>query len=512
MTSISGMAKVSRWMLIIFVFFTFLISIASANQSLEGVYISKVFISGDVNPDPIKDKYVFNTTDVYAAIVVDYLTTEYLPSITFQWFDPDGTFYSKTEDVADKGGWIMWENLNISGFEPSLKEGKWHVDVFFDDVKIATKNFWIGEYQAPDKNIPPVANAGDDFEINVGDYFVIDGGSSHDPDGNIIKYEWIWENSWGSIGGPYEYTFSSNLVDTTLFEPIIVTYTLTVIDDRGDTDSDSKVITINPAPGFNDDDDNDGIVNVLDSFPYMSEENAIKWAEGDYWKYRSIQNDGIELMALQTVIGEETISGQEFYIRENTGTAYSAGTHTAYYTTTGLNGYKKINDSDTLSISLPAYDWVNFPLFEGKEWSYTDAWDSTRTYRVFGREILTIPAGTFECFVIESEVMSSEAKLTSYSMTWIPVNYSNMVKKQVKDEYYDPETGELIETWELIDYGPKTTTPEPVIVEGGILGDADHDGDVDIDDLWAVLNTLGDAVKLPTTILLEVLNRWNPLG
>jgi hypothetical protein len=41
-----------------------------------------------------------------------------------------------------------------------------------------------------DKNIPPVANAGDDSSISSKEYIQLDGTASREPDGIISRYHW----------------------------------------------------------------------------------------------------------------------------------------------------------------------------------------------------------------------------------------------------------------------------------------------------------------------------------
>ena len=41
-----------------------------------------------------------------------------------------------------------------------------------------------------------IADAGGPYTGNVGEEITLDGGSSYDPDGSIVLYEWDLDNDW----------------------------------------------------------------------------------------------------------------------------------------------------------------------------------------------------------------------------------------------------------------------------------------------------------------------------
>ena len=89
------------------------------------------------------------------------------------------------------------------------------------------------------KNIPPVANAGADFNANENTLVSLDASASFDPDGTI-KY--LWTADGISILG-------SDLVDPTFTAPEVqadstITFYLTVTDDKLEIDKDTVVVTI----------------------------------------------------------------------------------------------------------------------------------------------------------------------------------------------------------------------------------------------------------------------------
>ena len=89
-------------------------------------------------------------------------------------------------------------------------------------------------------NRPPVADAGPDRTVGVGEVVLLDAGGSQDPDGVIVLYEWDCDGD-----GNYEVT--GDTVVYTWQSPGQYTVTLRVTDDDGATDTDTCVITVLPA-------------------------------------------------------------------------------------------------------------------------------------------------------------------------------------------------------------------------------------------------------------------------
>jgi chitodextrinase len=84
-------------------------------------------------------------------------------------------------------------------------------------------------------NEPPVADAGLDQTVLVGEVVNFDGSGSYDPDGTIDTYEWDFGD--GNTGTGLTPTHSYDTAGT-------YTVTLTVTDDDGDTDTDIVIITV----------------------------------------------------------------------------------------------------------------------------------------------------------------------------------------------------------------------------------------------------------------------------
>ncbi|MCU7936841.1 MAG: hypothetical protein KZQ99_18540 [Candidatus Thiodiazotropha sp. (ex Dulcina madagascariensis)] len=99
-------------------------------------------------------------------------------------------------------------------------------------------------------NLPPVADAGED-RVNISQqYIVVDGSLSHDPDGNIVSYDWEIADAPEALGyipgfrGDNRYPI--NYVNTYSNIPGDYLIRLTVTDDRGGVSTDEVIITVAP--------------------------------------------------------------------------------------------------------------------------------------------------------------------------------------------------------------------------------------------------------------------------
>lgn len=93
-------------------------------------------------------------------------------------------------------------------------------------------------------NIPPVANAGEDQIVNAGATVILDGTGSSDPDGTITTYAWTQiAGPAVSLSGADSATASFTAPGVT--ETTVLSFELTVTDDRVATTSDTVDITVN---------------------------------------------------------------------------------------------------------------------------------------------------------------------------------------------------------------------------------------------------------------------------
>lgn len=85
-------------------------------------------------------------------------------------------------------------------------------------------------------NEPPIADAGSDKTVSIGESVSFSGAGSNDPDGSIVSYAWNFgDGATGSgITPTHTYTSTGNKI-----------VTLTVTDNQGATDSDTAIIVVN---------------------------------------------------------------------------------------------------------------------------------------------------------------------------------------------------------------------------------------------------------------------------
>ena len=99
------------------------------------------------------------------------------------------------------------------------------------------------------ENVLPVANAGQDREVNSGETVILDGTDSNDPDGSITSYLWTVSGTPGDITLQNENTAMASFIAPVVSagsEAIIRTFVLTITDDDNISVTDTINITINP--------------------------------------------------------------------------------------------------------------------------------------------------------------------------------------------------------------------------------------------------------------------------
>lgn len=88
-------------------------------------------------------------------------------------------------------------------------------------------------------NQPPVANAGPDQTIYVGDVVTFNGSASYDPDGTIVSYNWDFGDGTTGTGVTVSHTYAATGT---------YTVTLTVTDNDGATGIDTALVNISEKP------------------------------------------------------------------------------------------------------------------------------------------------------------------------------------------------------------------------------------------------------------------------
>lgn len=147
--------------------------------------------------------------------------------------DPDGTIERYEWTLGVGGPAAMGPQVSHTFVNPGLYE----VELVVTDDRGArsttTHSIDIG---APPGDRPPVANAGLDQNVGVGEVVNFDGTASFDPDGTIVDYTWNFGDG-ATISGMATTTHTYNVEST-------FRVTLTVTDDQGLMSSDTATITV----------------------------------------------------------------------------------------------------------------------------------------------------------------------------------------------------------------------------------------------------------------------------
>lgn len=120
------------------------------------------------------------------------------------------------------------------------------------DDKGASKSreFTILVHAVIPDNENPVADAGADVTVSVGAGVTLDGSASRDADGQVVSFAWTQiEGNAVTLDGAN--TATASFIAPNAAEETLLTFRLTVTDDRGATASDTVVVTVTPVTGGN---------------------------------------------------------------------------------------------------------------------------------------------------------------------------------------------------------------------------------------------------------------------
>ena len=214
----------------------------------QRIFVGKTYIftltvkdnDGQIDTDTINVTVVGNESN-YAPIAKIY----YCCLIAI--ISPHETIKLDAKDSYDSDGRIVsyeWkEGDNILSTDSTLEKsdfstGEHIVTLTVTDDKGAEDTDSITITVGRENNIAPIANAGENQMINLGDEVSLDASRSSDTDGSIIKYKWNYNNSTHWNTSP-KASFTPNIENTGTY---IVT--LTVRDSDGGTDTDTMTLTV----------------------------------------------------------------------------------------------------------------------------------------------------------------------------------------------------------------------------------------------------------------------------
>ncbi|MDB4224946.1 family 16 glycosylhydrolase, partial [Granulosicoccus sp.] len=152
--------------------------------------------------------------------------------------DSDGTIASYQWRMA--GTSIIIATGVNPALSPALPQGTHSIELTVTDDQGATSTDTVSLTVNSAANVPPLANAGTDISVTVGDAQTLDASASADSDGTIASYQWRIAGTTTVIATGVNPTLSPALAQGDY------SIELTVIDDLGASDSDSISFIVNP--------------------------------------------------------------------------------------------------------------------------------------------------------------------------------------------------------------------------------------------------------------------------
>ena len=192
------------------------------------------------------------------------------------------------------------------------------------------------------------------------------------------------------------------------------------------------------------------ITIIWSLFLLYTERNVPKLSIGDQWTFLEVHNYG-KVYTKEIIDSIEDVEGVPCYVRTQNSSyvdpAYWA--HTVWITSDWevlKTSTQQDVDLNYFTIFFPGWKLYDFPLTVGKEWggkshctikfldsegeiSDTGYSHNDWVRNVVSTETITVPAGTFETYVVEEVMMGKRKRF------WFSVDVKNYVKMEIDDVY-----------------------------------------------------------------------------
>ena len=188
-------------------------------------------------------------------LIVNWGGSEILAAI----YRPDGSLYGEYQSNTPP---IV---VNIAN--PDL--GTWTCDV--TAIETPYDNYPIAVVVGITPNEPPIADANGSYSGIVGSSVTFDASGSYDPDGDIVLYEWDWNND-----GSYDQSTDAAVITHIFYAPYSGNIGLRVVDSEGLTATDYAFVQIEEGGDI----DGDGVEDDFDNCPNFYNPNQAN-ADGD---------------------------------------------------------------------------------------------------------------------------------------------------------------------------------------------------------------------------------------
>jgi len=200
----------------------------------------------DSNPDGINSVIeISSSARVLSAVVQVDISHSYIGDLTIRLICPAGGEVI----LQDRSGGNV-DNINRSYDFPTCNglaaSGLWRLEISdHADLDVGTLQHWELrlELSSATSNLPPQANAGNDFSVSAGQTAILNGSASTDPNGDPLLYTWV-QNQGPTVSLSKQNTAQPTFVAPMFTENTILAFNLTVSDGKLSSQADEVELTI----------------------------------------------------------------------------------------------------------------------------------------------------------------------------------------------------------------------------------------------------------------------------
>ncbi len=145
--------------------------------------------------------------------------------------------------------WFLSQNYEIDYL--SGGESNAAIPAAYVSSQAVVDNSGGGDNGGGDQNQSPVANAGSDQAVYVGEIVILDPRGSTDPDGDAINFAWTLLNGSGITLGSGPEANTAQFTAPIVNQATNLVFQLTVTDAENNASTDQVVVTVSPEPGPN---------------------------------------------------------------------------------------------------------------------------------------------------------------------------------------------------------------------------------------------------------------------
>jgi len=226
-------------------------------------------IEVEIDPDYVEKNHLNNAAT--RAIIVGRLQSQQgaiagqvsdpwggVANVMIELYDSGGTTLLENR-LTDDTGYYLFENVPVDDYQVHIvKPVDYRVDAETKPAEVTDRAVTEVDFHLIGQELP-VAAAGGPYTGRVGEPVLLNASGSHDPDGQIVMYQWDYDND-----GTYEQTTASPTLEHTWSNAYDGIITLLVTDNDGLSAKDTATVKIAAVSGqgvcgdLDDDGDVDG--------------------------------------------------------------------------------------------------------------------------------------------------------------------------------------------------------------------------------------------------------------